>query len=265
MSKSDSFLAKALTGVSWPIGSSKNTSTVKVDNPTFLVRYLHALSYTEHEVINSSRKIVKDDKVLKVSIKLEKLWGAVQSLMNQRKFNKAEGLLLSIIKIDKYNASAYNRLGILYARSQKYDESIECFKTATKLEPSASSHHNLALIYFETSNYKSSLKHFKIAIKYDDQFAARFIAIAKVHEKLGNNEYVIKNLEIARKMEPSRQISKLLFNAYKNYGYDEQAIKIEKQMLASLNQEVREVKQLEHKKISDESIFPPGMIAGYQY
>ena len=50
--------------------------------------------------------------------------------MRERKPLRAEKALLAILKIDEKNAAAYNRLGILYAKGQKFDEAIECFEKA---------------------------------------------------------------------------------------------------------------------------------------
>ena len=64
--------------------------------------------------------------------------------------------LLTILKFDEKNAAAYNRLGILYAKEQKFDEAIECFEIAQSLDNNPSSLHNVGLIYLETGAYEKS-------------------------------------------------------------------------------------------------------------
>lgn len=41
------------------------------------------------------------------------------------------------ILLDERNATAYNRLGIIYAGQKKFDDVIECFEIAQSLESSA--------------------------------------------------------------------------------------------------------------------------------
>jgi tetratricopeptide (TPR) repeat protein len=93
------------------------------------------------------------DLPMKLSEKLDQLWSIAQDSLQTRKYLRAEKALLTILRIDERNASAYNRLGILYAKQRSLKDAIECFEIAQSLEPNASSLHNVGLIYFETKNY----------------------------------------------------------------------------------------------------------------
>ena len=83
----------------------------------------------------------------RLSAKLDKLWEIAQESLKSQRYLRAEKALLTILRIDERNATAYNRLGILYAKQQAYSDAIECFEIAQSLEPSASSLHNVGLIY----------------------------------------------------------------------------------------------------------------------
>lgn len=131
---------------------------------------------------------VVSDLPSKLSDKLDQLWMIAQTSLQDRKYLRAEKALLTILRVDERNASAYNRLGILYAKQQQYKEAIECFEIAQSLEPSASSLHNVGLIYFETKNYDKAALAFEQALAIDSDLAARHIAYAKVQEKLGNDK-----------------------------------------------------------------------------
>ena len=82
----------------------------------------------------------------RLSSKLDKLWDIAQDSLRERKYLRAEKALLTILRVDERNATAYNRLGILYAKQQAFKDAIECFEIAQSLEPSASSLHNVGLI-----------------------------------------------------------------------------------------------------------------------
>lgn len=162
-----------------------------------------------------------------ISERLGKLWDIAHQGMRDNRFTRAEKALLTILKIDKKNAAAYNRLGILYAKQKEYKDAIDCFEIASSIEPTASSLHNLGLIYYETENYERAAVAFEQALKREDSLAARHIAYAKVQEKLDNMKLAVKELETAVEIEPSRESLHLLMKAYTTRGMQAQADQIQ--------------------------------------
>ena len=163
----------------------------------------------------------------KISERLGKLWDIAHQGMRENRLNRAEKALLTILKIDKKNAAAYNRLGILYAKQKEYKDAIDCFEIASSIEPTASSLHNLGLIYYETENYERAAVAFEQALRLEDNLAARHIAYAKVQEKLDNKKIMLKELQKAVELEPSRESYTLLMNGYANMGMQSEADQIE--------------------------------------
>lgn len=161
---------------------------------------------------------VATDLPSKISEKLDQLWGIAQQSLQERKYLRAEKALLTILRVDERNASAYNRLGILYAKQQQYKDAIECFEIAQSLEPSASSLHNVGLIYYETKSYDKAALAFEQALAMDSDLAARHIAYAKVQEKLGNDKKMIDALEKAVEIDPIPQTLTILADAYDRVG-----------------------------------------------
>lgn len=166
----------------------------------------------------------------KISDRLGQLWDIAHKGMRENRLIRAEKALLSILKIDKKNAAAYNRLGILYAKQKDYKDAIDCFEIASSIEVSASSLHNLGLIYYETENYDKAAVAFEQALKLDDQLAARHIAYAKVQEKLGNDKLMFAELEKAAELEPNKESLSLLSKAYESRGKDDDAKQIEQKL-----------------------------------
>ena len=183
----------------------------------------------------------------KLSSKLDKLWDIAQESLRERKYLRAEKALLTILRVDEKNATAYNRLGILYAKQQAFNDAIECFEIAQSLEPSASSLHNVGLIYYETQRYDKAALAFEQALSMEDALASRHIAYAKVQEKLGHTKKMIASLERAVELEPSLQAYKILADAYARVGLDEQAATLNERInraLASKNPPARTVQQV---------------------
>ena len=162
----------------------------------------------------------------KLSERLDKLWVIAQQSLRDRKYLRAEKALLTILRVDERNATAYNRLGILYAKQQEYKDAIECFEIAQSLEPSASSLHNVGLIYYETGNYPKAALAFEQALEIESDLSARHIAYAKVQEKLGNEKKMIESLERAIEIDPIPQTLNILADAYERVGEQELSVKL---------------------------------------
>lgn len=184
-----------------------------------IVAALGVWAALKHQTINE----VVTDLPLKISEKLDQLWEVAQESLRERKYLRAEKALLTILRVDERNATAYNRLGILYAKQQAYKDAIECFEIAQSLEPSASSLHNVGLIYYETEYYEKAALAFEQALAMEDNLASRHIAYAKVQEKLGRNKKMIEALEKAVELDPIPQTLNILADAYDRTGQGELA------------------------------------------
>lgn len=159
----------------------------------------------------------------KIATRLDRLWLVAHEGLREKKYLRAEKALLTILRVDERNATAYNRLGILYAKQRAYEDAIECFEIAQSLEPSASSLHNVGLIYYETKNYEKAGLAFEQALSMESDLAARHVAYAKVQEKLGHTRKMIEALERAVEIEPNPQSLSILADAYLRDGNEEMA------------------------------------------
>jgi superkiller protein 3 len=173
---------------------------------------------------------------IELTTRLDKLWQIAQEALNDKKYLRAEKALLMILHVDEKNASAYNRLGILYAKQKEYSDAIECFEIAQSLEPSATSLHNVGLIYYETGDYEKSAIAFEQALSLDDKSSARLIAYAQTQEKLGNHKKEVELLEKAIKIElhnnnkPTPKIMNMIADAYEKTGKKELADRIHEKL-----------------------------------
>jgi tetratricopeptide (TPR) repeat protein len=162
----------------------------------------------------------------KLSERLDKLWEVAQQSLREKKYLRAEKALLTILRVDERNATAYNRLGILYAKQQAYKDAIECFEIAQSLEPSASSLHNVGLIYYETGDYSKAALAFEQALDMENDLSARHIAYAKVQEKLGNDKKMIESLQKAVDIDRIPQTLTILADAYERTGEAELSLTV---------------------------------------
>lgn len=161
----------------------------------------------------------------KLEAQLNKLWEISLGAIKDKKYLRAEKALLTILRVDERNARAYNRLGILYAKQQQYNDAIECFEIAQSLEPSASSLHNVGLIYLEVGKLDKARQAFEQALNLEGDVAARHIAYAKVLEKLGDTKHMLSELEKAVNLERNPQSLGILADALDRVGENERADK----------------------------------------
>ncbi len=154
----------------------------------------------------------------KYTAQMKKLWQVAQTSMKERKPFRAEKALLTILKFDEKNAAAYNRLGILYAKDQRYDEAVECFEIAQSLDSNPASIHNAGLIYLEIGAYEKAEMAFLQAIEMEGDVPTRYIALAKAEEKLGNTKKAIEALENAYELDPKTTTLRQILAIYEAAG-----------------------------------------------
>lgn len=164
------------------------------------------------------RQEVEAPRSARYDMQMKKLWSAAQTSMRDHKPLRAEKALLTILKFDEKNAAAYNRLGILYAKEQKFDEAIECFEIAQSLDNNPSSLHNVGLIYLETGAYEKAAMAFEQAIELENNVPARFIALAKAKEKLGHTKAAVDALEHAYSLDHSTNTLRQILAIYEATG-----------------------------------------------
>ena len=165
----------------------------------------------------------EEEKSPKYKAQMKKLWQVAQTSMKEHKPSRAEKALLTILKFDEKNAAAYNRLGILYAKSKKFDEAVECFEIAQSLDNNPASIHNAGLIYLETGAYEKAEMAFQQAIELEGDIPARFIALAKAEEKLGNTKKAIEALENAYELDTNVATLRQILAIYEASGDTEAA------------------------------------------
>ncbi len=192
----------------------------------FLV-YLVLFSPRLHHATEPEAPKIRD------SVQMKKLWALAQVSMKNHHTLRAEKALLTILRFDEKNASAYNRLGILYAKEKKWDDAIECFEIAQSLDNNASSLHNVGLVYLETENYDKAAQAFQQAITLEGDLPTRYIAYSKAEEKLGNRAKALEALETAYTLDPSTTVLRHILELHERAD-DIAAITETKERIATL-------------------------------
>ena len=195
-----------------------------------------------------------ENKSPKYDAQMKKLWSVAQTSMRERKPFRAEKALLTILKFDEKNAAAYNRLGILYAKGQRYEEAVECFEIAQSLDNNPASVHNAGLIYLEIGEYDKAKMAFTQAIQMEGDVPARYIALAKAEEKLGNPKKAIEALENAYELDPSVSTLRQILAIYETGGNEDEIAAITKRIE---DQVIKEQKAKKRRLINRNHVTAP--------
>ncbi len=185
----------------------------------------------------------------KYAAQMRKLWSIAQTSMKERKPLRAEKALLTILKFDEKNAAAYNRLGILYAKEQKFDDAIECFEIAQSLDNNPSSLHNAGLIYLETGAYEKAELAFEQALELEGDIPARYIALAKAKEQLGRRKDAISALESAYELDHSTTTLRQILALHEVAGDEEAIIATTARIEQQLAEDVARKRRARSKKL----------------
>lgn len=173
---------------------------------------------------------------------------AYQSLRGKR-YLRAEKALLNILRVDERNATAYNRLGILYAKQGTFREAIECFEIAQSLEANPSNLHNTGLIYYNVGEYSKAALAYEQAIAAEDNVAIRYIAYAKTQEKLGDFQKMTEALEKAVELDENPQTLKMLATAYDQTSQSHLANELREKAEKMIIKQVKPLRVRQRRKV----------------
>ena len=180
---------------------------------------------------------------------LRRYWQDAYQSLRGHKYLRAEKALLNILRVDERNATAYNRLGILYAKQGTFREAIECFEIAQSLEANPSNLHNVGLIYYNVEEYSKAALAFEQAIAAEGNVAVRYIAYAKVQEKLGNFIKMTEALEKAVELDENPQTLKMLATAYDQTGQAHLANELREKAEKMIIKQVKPAKVVQRRKV----------------
>jgi Tfp pilus assembly protein PilF len=112
-----------------------------------------------------------------------------RSLLFDKNYQQAAGLLEDAVRIDPNGAFAYNALGIAYLEQADYARAIPAFRDAVK----RAQHwtyplHNLALCYIETGDSAAAIRTYQQAIKLTPQYSYLPYNLGLVYQRLNRRK-----------------------------------------------------------------------------
>jgi tetratricopeptide (TPR) repeat protein len=112
-----------------------------------------------------------------------------RSLLFDKKFPDAAGMLETSVRFDPSAAYGYNALGIAYLEQAQFDKAIPAFRDAAKRAVHWSYPlHNLALSYVETGDYKNAIKSYQQAMKLTPQYGYLPYNLGLVYQRINRRK-----------------------------------------------------------------------------
>lgn len=112
-----------------------------------------------------------------------------RTLLFDKRFSDAAGLLEQSVRMDPGAAYGYNALGIAYLEQAQFEKAIPAFRDAIRRAPHWSYPlHNLALAYVETGDSRAAIQAYQQAIRLTPQFSYLSYNLGLVYQRLNRRK-----------------------------------------------------------------------------
>jgi tetratricopeptide (TPR) repeat protein len=131
------------------------------------------------------------------------------------KYEEAIESYKQAIRIDPDVKEAHYNLGTVYIKSGKYQEAIESYKQAIRIDPDfADAHHNLGTAYGELGKHQEAIESFKHAIRIDPDHAGAHKNLGVAYVELNKRNSALEQYKILKKLD-TEKANKLFNKIYK--------------------------------------------------
>ena len=176
-----------------------------------------------------NRQQVHDVEKPRQSQRIARLWEYFEMTSRRQNWDAAERSLLQILKYDHKNTAAYNQLGMMYVRAERFDDAIACFDIASSLAPSVASLYNLGLVHFRVGNYQEAASALQKVVDLEPT-SKRMLVFARVLQQLGEYKKVVDVLKRTVDMDPNERNLAYLAEAYDDTKQYKKAEEVRQQL-----------------------------------
>lgn len=146
--------------------------------------------------------------------------------MTKPKNDERDVLLSFASRVDRNDPGALNNLGVLYFRKGMYEEAIEQFKEALKIDPKFDlARENLQYLFAETRMEDPDVSRWRAEVEKDPANVEAILKLGVSFKNMGHIDEASEVLERAVKLDPANADAKLhLGNVYKAGGLFAEAL-----------------------------------------
>jgi tetratricopeptide (TPR) repeat protein len=192
------------TPAAQPAETVENTKIAAAQAALENKRYIQAATLFEEVLASkpSMQKAVSEDYA-------RSLQGQATEII-EKDIEAALKLLLKALEIDSRNISCLSQLAYIYMDRKDYSRAIETYLKVTELAPrQPDTFFNLGYVYTITKNYQDAKVMYGRVVELGPAFTDEALFnLAVIHEKLGERDKCIKNLEQAIAFNPKNKSAK---------------------------------------------------------
>jgi len=142
---------------------------------------------------------------------IDKIIDQAKNLLLESKFDKAEILFKSIVKIDPSHYKAHTNIGVICIKLNKLDEAEKCFNKVIKLKPDFDlAYCNLATTQEKMGKIKDAENNFKKAIEINPDYVEAHVGLGTLY--LGTNNLNNAELYLQKAIDLKPNFSEALYN-----------------------------------------------------
>jgi len=128
-------------------------------------------------------------------------------------FQAAENIYRRILEDDPDNFRILNYLGNVLQDQRKYEEAMECYQKAVRLNHAfAGSYYHLGSVYEALEQYDRAIHYYEQAAQYDPHFAGSYNNLGNVYRRLERGDEAIQYFQKAIEVNPK------FWGSYYNLG-----------------------------------------------
>ncbi|MBT3921214.1 MAG: tetratricopeptide repeat protein [Nitrospina sp.] len=125
------------------------------------------------------------------------------ALASEHRYEEAVEQFQQAIKINPYYSKAHNNLGYSLSELKRFDEAMEHYQHAINIETNyAEAYNNLANTLGQTGKLKESVAYYNEAIRFKGDYAEAYFNLGVLLNRLGKTEEAIIKLEKALEIKP---------------------------------------------------------------
>ncbi|NLK08529.1 MAG: tetratricopeptide repeat protein [Firmicutes bacterium] len=134
--------------------------------------------------------------------KAAELRHTVTRLTEIGELEEAKEAIQKLIELEGHSSFAYNKLGVIFARSEDLGRAKTCFENALTIEPeSAPALSNLGNVYRENGDLDGAIRLYKSAIEYDPDYATAYHNLGVVYRQKGDFQKAVEHLKQGNKLQ----------------------------------------------------------------
>lgn len=126
--------------------------------------------------------------------------------IEQGQLRKAENVLLRMISEDPEDASAYNKLGMVYLKERNYKDARAALRQALKLEPDSDTfYNNLGLLYYQKGDYDEAIEAYEHSVEIDNKIPSRLVNLGLAYFMVKKYRKAADQFEKALILDPRNE------------------------------------------------------------